>query len=71
MGEPRNAVQRVTVTVTKRGEEPITVVRYFHGYERLSLAAVLDAASIHVTKHVLEAGDEFVIAVDSMSPSPR
>ena len=67
---PRHAVQRVTITVTKGGEEPITVVRYFHGYERLSLAAVLDVASIDVTKHVLEVGDEFVIVVDSMSPSP-
>ena len=47
------------------------MVRYFHGYERLSLAAVLDAASIDVTKHVLEVGDELVIAVDSVSPSPR
>lgn len=56
--------------VTKNGEEPITVVRYFHGYERLSLDAVLDAASIDVTKHVLEVGDEFVIAVDSVSPAP-
>ena len=55
MGEPRNAVQRVTITVTKGGEKPIAVVRYFHGYERLSLDAVLDAASIDVIRRWLGA----------------
>ena len=67
---PKHAVQRVTITVTRGGEEPIPVVRYFYGYERLSLDLVLETASIDVTKHMLAVGDELVIAVDSVSPAP-
>ena len=62
-------MQRATITVTKGGEEPVTVVRYFHGYERLSLDAVLEAASSGGTKHLLEVGDALVIAVDTMAPT--
>ena len=69
MREPRNAVQRVTITVTKRGEQPITMVRYFHGYERLSLGLLLDAGPFDMMNHVLEVGDELVIAVDTASPT--
>lgn len=68
MRESRNTAQRVTITVTRSGEEPIAVMRYFHPYERLSLELLLDAGSIDVTKHVLEVGDEFAIAVDRVVP---
>ena len=66
-----NAVQRVTVTVTKSGEEPLTTVRYFHGYERLSLDLLLEAKLFDMRNHVLEVGDELVIAVDTASPKSR
>ena len=65
----RQRVREATITVIRSGEEPFTVVRYFHAYERLSLDMVLDAGSIDVTKHVLEVGDELVIAIDRTSPA--
>ena len=62
-------MQRVTITVTKRGAQPITMVRYFHGYERLSLGLLLDAGLFDMMNHVLEAGDELGIVVDTVSPT--
>ena len=63
-------MQRATITVTKRGAQPITMVRYFHGYERLSLGLLLDAGLFDMMNHVLEAGDELGIVVDTVSPTP-
>ena len=69
MAQPRKALQRVTITVTERGKQPVTKTRYFHGYERLSLDLLLDVRQFGMGKHVLRAGDELVVAVDTVSPT--
>ena len=47
------------------------IVRYFLGFEMLSLDVLLNTASIDATNLVLEVGDKFVIALDSVTPTSR